>query len=134
MAKGGQVQIAELLRDYWVGDLLGTGARSQIYAVKRRSDGYDFAVKFVQVRTAQDRRIVDHLENEFQVLQAVHNPKRQPSEFIIFPVEFRKVKSMLKLQAAYLVMERAGVSNALRLAGARPGDTIFVGSEEFEFE
>ncbi|NLG64650.1 MAG: GTPase ObgE [Actinobacteria bacterium] len=38
--------------------------------------------------------------------------------------------------AAYVqvVMERAGVSNALRLAGARPGDTIFVGSEEFEFE
>jgi GTPase len=31
------------------------------------------------------------------------------------------------------VMERAGVSEALRRAGARPGDTVVIGVHEFEF-
>ena len=31
------------------------------------------------------------------------------------------------------VMERAGVSDALRRAGAQPGDTVLVGEDEFEF-
>ena len=36
---------------------------------------------------------------------------------------------------AYLqtVIERAGLNEALRRAGARPGDTVFVGEQEFEF-
>jgi GTP-binding protein len=36
---------------------------------------------------------------------------------------------------AYLqqVMERAGVSEALRRAGAQPGDPVLVGDQEFEF-
>jgi GTP-binding protein len=36
---------------------------------------------------------------------------------------------------AYLqqVMERAGVSEALRRAGAQPGDAVLVGDQEFEF-
>jgi serine/threonine protein kinase len=107
MAKGGELRLEDLLEGYWVGKRLGTGARSEIYAVKRKRDGYIFAAKFINVRTAEDQRIVGHLENEFTVLQALHNPKQQASEFIIFPVEFRKVKSMFKVRAAYLVMERA---------------------------
>jgi GTP-binding protein len=31
------------------------------------------------------------------------------------------------------VMERAGVSEALRRAGARPGDAVIIGEHEFEF-
>jgi GTP-binding protein len=31
------------------------------------------------------------------------------------------------------VMERAGVSDALRRAGARPGDGVVIGEHEFEF-
>lgn len=107
MAKDGELRLEELLEGYWVGKRLGTGARSEIYAVKRKRDGYAFAAKFVNVRTAEDQRVVGHLENEFRVLQALHNPKQQASEFIIFPVEFRKVKKMFKVRAAYLVMERA---------------------------
>ena len=36
---------------------------------------------------------------------------------------------------AYLqqVMEHAGVSDALRRAGAQPGDTVLIGENEFEF-
>ena len=32
------------------------------------------------------------------------------------------------------VMEKAGVSKALRHAGAKPGDTVLIGAVEFEFE
>jgi GTP-binding protein len=31
------------------------------------------------------------------------------------------------------VIERAGVSEALRRAGARPGNTVVIGEHEFEF-
>jgi GTP-binding protein len=31
------------------------------------------------------------------------------------------------------VMERAGVSDALRRAGAKPGDDVAIGAAEFEF-
>jgi Obg family GTPase CgtA-like protein len=36
---------------------------------------------------------------------------------------------------AYLqqVIERAGLNEALRKAGATPGDTVIVGAQEFEF-
>ena len=36
---------------------------------------------------------------------------------------------------AYLqtVIERAGLNDALRRAGAQPGDTVVVGEHEFEF-
>jgi serine/threonine-protein kinase len=106
MAKSGALRAQDALKDYWLGDLLGTGARSEIYEVKRKSDGLTFAAKFIAVRAKEDLRIVGHLENEFNVLQALHNPKVQASELIVFPVEFQRVKSLLKVRGAYLVMER----------------------------
>lgn len=107
MAKSGDLQLQDLLEDYWVGKRLGTGARSEVFEVKRKRDGYTFAAKFIRVRSAADLRVAGYLENEFKVLEALHNPKRQASEFIIAPVEFRKVKRLFKVRAAYLIMERA---------------------------
>jgi serine/threonine protein kinase len=106
MAKSNALRAQDALKDYWLGDLLGTGARSEIYEVKRKSDARTFAAKFVAVRAKEDLRIVSHLENEFSVLQALHNPKVQASELIVYPVEFQRVKSLLKVRGAYLVMER----------------------------
>ena len=106
MAKSGALRAQDALKDYWLGDLLGTGARSEIYEVKRKSDGLTLAAKFIAVRAKEDLRIVGHLENEFSVLQALHNPKVQASELIVFPVEFQRIKSLLKVRGAYLVMER----------------------------
>jgi GTP-binding protein len=31
------------------------------------------------------------------------------------------------------IIERAGLNDALRRAGARPGDTVVIGAQEFEF-
>jgi len=107
MAKTEMFQLQDVLKDYWVGKKLGTGARSEIYEIKRRTDGQVFAAKFVSVRTPDDLRVVGHLENEFRVLTALHAEKAEGAAAIVRPVEFRKVKSLLKVKAAYLVMERA---------------------------
>lgn len=95
----------EVLKDYWLGKRIGRGARSDIYAVKRRRDGKPFAVKFVQVRQADDKRIVGHLENEYDVLSDIHESVPQAGESIVRPVEFQKLRKLFKIQAAYLVME-----------------------------
>ncbi|MFN2270210.1 MAG: hypothetical protein ACK2US_05190, partial [Anaerolineae bacterium] len=79
MAKSKALRAQDALKDYWLGDLLGTGARSEIYEVKRKSDGHTFAAKFIAVRDKEDLRIVDHLENEHTVLEALHSPKVQAS-------------------------------------------------------
>ncbi len=107
MATSEKAEIQEVLKDYWVGKKLGTGARSVVYDLKRKQDGYAFAVKYVSVRGSEDLRVIGHMENEWRVLQAVHNPKTQASELVIRPEEFRKVKKLLKIKCAYLVLERA---------------------------
>lgn len=63
MAKSGTLQLQDVLKGYWVGKQLGAGARSQVYEVKRRTDGLPFAAKFVGVRSDEDLRVVGHLEN-----------------------------------------------------------------------
>ena len=95
----------EILTDYWLGKEIGRGARSIIYSVKRRRDGKPFAVKFIQVRTPDDMRIVKHLENEFQVLSRLHEKQTEGSRIIVQPVEFKKARKHFKTLAAYLVME-----------------------------
>ncbi len=107
MAKSEKLELQELLKDYWVGEKLGAGARSVVYDVKRKRDGYVFAVKYVKVRGPEDLRVIGHMENEFRVLQAVHNPKTQASELVIRAEEFKKIKRLLKVKGAYMVMERA---------------------------
>ena len=87
-----KAELQEVLKDYWIGKKLGTGARSVVYDLKRKSDGYSFAVKYVNVRGPEDLRVIGHMENEWRVLQAVHNPKTQASELIIRPEGFKKVK------------------------------------------
>ncbi len=102
-----KAELQAALKDYWVGKKLGTGARSVVYDLKRKSDGYSFAVKYVNVRGPEDLRVIGHMENEWRVLQAVHNPKTQASELIIRPEGFKKVKKLFKIKCAYLLLERA---------------------------
>jgi serine/threonine-protein kinase len=106
MAASGTPKPQEVLSDYWVGKLLGTGARSQVYEVKRKSDGRLFAAKFLAVRSKEDLKVIGHLENEYSVLQKLHEPKTQASELVVHPEEFRKLKGLFKIRGAYLVMER----------------------------
>ena len=93
------------MHDYWIGRELGTGARSTVYAVKRKTDGKVFAAKYVPVRAAEDLRIVKHLENEHRVLRQVHETPGDGASLIVAPVEFKKVRRLFRIAAAYLVME-----------------------------
>jgi serine/threonine-protein kinase len=102
-----RAELQALLKDYWVGKTLGTGARSEIAELKRKSDGQLFAVKFISVANKEDLRVIGHLENEYHVLTALHAQKNEATDVIIRPLEFRKVKRLFKVRAAYLVMERA---------------------------
>lgn len=107
MAKSVRLYVQDVLKDYAVGKKLGTGARTEVYEVRRKSDGYLFAVKFVNVRGPEDVRAVGYMENEFRILQALHNPKTQASELVVRSEEFKKVKRQFKVKCAYLVMEKA---------------------------
>jgi len=107
MAGNGTAQLADVLADYEIGELLGVGARSHIYAVRRRGDSAKLAVKFIQVNGTNDLRVIGHLENEFAVLQKLHSTSDQATTKIVRPVEFRKVRRFLRVKAAYLLMERA---------------------------
>jgi len=107
MGKAGKLQLQDVLKDYWVGEQLGTGARSVVSEVKRKTDGKVFAAKFVSGDTEEGLRVIGHLDNEFRVLTAVHAHQGDGRKVIIRPVEFKKIKRMFKVLAAYLVMERA---------------------------
>ncbi len=106
MAKSGTLRLQDVLKDYWVGKRLGIGARSEVYEVKRKSDGELFAAKFIPVRNEEDLRVIGHLENEFRVLTAIQEGRTSGIGIAVQAVEFRKVKRLFKVRAAYLVMER----------------------------
>jgi len=106
MAKSGCPELQSLLPDYWVGERLGTGARSEIYELKRKSDGEIFAVKFVPVRTEEDLRVIGHLENEFKVLSAIQAARTSGVAIAVRVHDFKKIKRRFKVRAAYLMMER----------------------------
>ena len=101
------VEMRDVLKDYWIGEQLGTGARSVIHEVERKSDGEKFAVKFVNVRSDEDLQIIRHLENEHKVLMDVHSKGGEGAEFIVRALEFQKIKKFFKVKAAYLIQERA---------------------------
>ncbi len=106
MAKVASLELQELLEDYWVNELLGRGARSAIFAVKRRSDGEESAVKFIAADGAEDLRVIGHLENEWKVLKTLHETPGEGQEIIVTPYEFRKVKRFFRVKGAYLRMEK----------------------------
>ena len=93
------------LSDYTVGEPIGKGARSVIYEVTRRADGERFAAKFVTVRAKADLPVVRHLENEYRVLRLLHED-REGAGGIVRPVEFRIMRRLLKVEAAYLILEQ----------------------------
>ena len=106
MAKAQPPEIQQHLKDYWVGQRLGTGARSEIYEIKRRTDGRLSAAKFVQVRGPEDARIIGHLENEFKVLSAIQESQKTGVAIAVRVEEFKKIKHLFKVLGAYLIMER----------------------------
>ncbi len=106
MAEKNAAQLQSLLDDYWVGQLLGIGARSEVYQIKRKSDGEVFACKFIPVRGDEDKKVIRHLENEYRVLCATHRDGGEGAQVIVRPVDFRKVRRLFSVQAAYLIEER----------------------------
>ena len=117
MAKAQAPEIQQHLMDYWVGKRLGTGARSEIYEIKRRTDGRLSAAKFVQVRGPEDARIIGHLENEYKVLSAIQKSHTTGVAIAVRVEEFKKIKHLFKVLGAYLIMERlTGIALV-----ARPG-------------
>jgi serine/threonine protein kinase len=119
MAKAVQPAIQAYLKDCWVGKRLGTGARSEIYEVKRRTDGRVMAAKFVQVRGPEDLRVVGHLENEYTVLNAIQEARTSGVAIAVRVEGFQKIKRFFKVQAAYLLMERL---TGAAMAGKRDYD------------
>jgi serine/threonine-protein kinase len=116
MAKAQPPEIQQYLMDYWVGKRIGTGARSEIYEIKRRSDGRLSAAKFVHVRGPEDQRVLGHLENEFKVLSAIQKAQTTGVAIAVRVEEFKKIKHLFKVLGAYLIMERLTGS---ALAGRR---------------
>jgi len=106
MARVQPPEIQQYLKDYWVGKQIGAGARSEIYEIKRRSDGALLAAKFVPVRGPEDLRIVGHLENEYTVLTAIQASHTRGVAIAVRIEDFKKVKRLFKVLAAYLIMER----------------------------
>jgi len=95
----------EVLKDYWLGKQIGKGARSRIYSVKGKGDGKPYAVKFVEVQNSDDKRIVRHLDNEYEVLSDIHEKVSEAGRRIVRPIDFQKFRQWFSLKAAYLVME-----------------------------
>jgi len=64
---------------------------------------------------------------------------REDDFFVVHGVQIERLFAKADLDnedaVAYLqqVIERAGLNDALRRAGALPGDTVVVGEQEFEF-
>jgi GTP-binding protein len=78
------------------------------------------------LRPAQDRASRFSVEREGEMFR-VHGGAL---ERLVAKADMENEEAIAYLQQ---VMERAGVSEALRRAGARPGDTVLVGDQEFEF-
>ncbi len=106
MGKSNVLTVQEVLPGYQIGKSLGTGARTRIYEVKRKSDGRLFAAKFIPVRDQEDLRVIGHLENEYGVLKAIQEVRTSGVQIAVRVEEFKKVKKLFKVLAAYLMMER----------------------------
>jgi serine/threonine-protein kinase len=106
MAKGSLLRIEDVLSDYRIGQKLGVGARSEVYEVERREGGGLFAAKFVPVRTKEGLRIVEHLQNEYEVLRAIQEETTSGVHVAVRVVDFIRARKLFKLRAACLIMER----------------------------
>jgi len=106
MARTETLSLKDVLEDCWVGEKLGAGARTEIYEVKRKVDGALFAAKFISVRDKEDLRVIEHLENEYQVLSAIQKTRESGIHVAVRALDFKKIKRRFRVQAAYLLMER----------------------------
>ncbi|MHC4480675.1 MAG: serine/threonine protein kinase [Planctomycetota bacterium] len=106
MGRSDTLQLCDILNGFWIGEKLGVGARSEVYEVKRKSDGELFACKFVPVRSEEDLRVIGHLENEHTVLSAIQEARTSGVAIAVRVEQFHKVKRLFKVRAAYVLMER----------------------------
>jgi serine/threonine-protein kinase len=95
-----------LLPEFSVGQVLGRGARSIIFELTHRETNDVVAVKYVPVERGDDLRVIGHLENEWDVLCALHARRTAGEEHIVDPIRFRKVRRLFRVRGAYLMMER----------------------------
>jgi len=101
-------ELAELLKsDYYVGRLLGTGARSEVFQLKHRRDGRVLAAKYIRVATEEDQRVLRHMENEYDVLRLLSETPGEGAKHIVRPVALQKVRKLFRVRGAYLLMEYA---------------------------
>jgi NIMA (never in mitosis gene a)-related kinase len=61
------------LRDFEVLDKLGEGAYSQVFRVRRRSDGQLYALKKVKLHGLKDKEKANAL-NEVRILASINHP------------------------------------------------------------
>lgn len=106
MAAQDTLRPQDVLDDYWVGKELGTGARTTIHEIKRKEDGAVFALKFIPVRGEEDLHVIEHLENEYNVLTAIQEQRTTGVGIAVRAIDFQKVRKWFKVKAAYLMMER----------------------------
>ncbi len=106
MAKDNHLRPQDVLQGYWLGDKLGVGARTVIYEVKRRDDGRIFAAKVVIVRNEDDKRVLRHLENEYEVLTDIQQQRTSGVHIAVRALEFERIRKWFRTRAAYLIMER----------------------------
>src|SRR5262245_18317992 len=59
---------------YSVLDQLGTGARSTILHITRQEDGRPYALKIINVDSAEEKKFLEQAEHEFRVAQMLDYP------------------------------------------------------------
>jgi serine/threonine protein kinase len=100
-----ETEIASALPKWYVGDKLGVGARSTIYQIRERTTDEVRAIKYIPNRTAEDARVIAHLENEYRVLKKLHELEAPTRNLIVKPLKLRKLRRFMRMKAAYLMME-----------------------------
>jgi serine/threonine-protein kinase len=94
------------IKSYEVVARIGVGARSAIYKVRNVRTGKVRALKYVSAPTPEDRKYLRHLDNEYEVLTALHDdPYLDPHPTIVVAYRMGKVRNLFRITAKYLELE-----------------------------
>ena len=95
------------IKGYRLLERIGVGVRSVVYKAEKENDGEPRAIKYVKAAQADDRRYVEHLRNEHETLVRIQldcaGHDTHPN--IVVPEELSFRRRLLKVRAAYMVME-----------------------------
>ena len=78
---------------------LGTGAASTIFSVRDQSTGELRALKHVIRQDGQDKRMIEQVENEYEIASKVDHP------YVRKVFEIKKIKRRLQLREIIMLME-----------------------------